>query len=349
MSETAARKGSETSDHAIIATSDDAINAKLSTIETGYYIDPFLSSFVSVPTNLPVQPLIRRGTYARVCCIDRAIVSFVTLLSSDPAEESVQVIVLGSGKDTTFFRYNAGLLHQDAVPKISWFEVDHESVIQQKAAMIERSKVFNTTIYKCEHGYRISDDSTLISYDLRNDPKILVERLKSQGINLQAPTLIINECFQMYMPEDDCQNLYSYLVHAFSRVYLCSYEPILGSDPFGRVMEDNLRRAKMIDSESNLVQVRTLEDYLRRYRSLGLSSVGCDMLSAYETVLTPEQRRNANQCELLDEMEEWMLIMRHYCFVVATNDKSSKANQFLSVGKDSLLGFQQGRCMQMCP
>ena len=43
------------------------------------------------------------------------------------------------------------------------------------------------------------------------------------------------------------------------------------------------------------------------------------MMAAYEIVLTSGEREHANRCEMLDEIEEWMLIMKHYCFVIAAS------------------------------
>jgi drug/metabolite transporter (DMT)-like permease len=43
---------------------------------------------------------------------------------------------------------------------------------------------------------------------------------------------------------------------------------------------------------------------------------------AYSTILTPEQRQRAQACEFLDELEEWKLIMQHYCIVVACTTAS---------------------------
>jgi len=46
----------------------------------------------------------------------------------------------------------------------------------------------------------------------------------------------------------------------------------------------------------------------------------------------------ANKCEVLDEIEEWMLIMRHYCFIVAGRTscsflKMGGSNKFINEGQ----------------
>jgi len=86
-------------------------------------------------------------------------------------------------------------------------------------------------------------------------------------------------------------------------------------------------------------------------------ATGCDMMAAYDTVLTVGDRGRANGCEMLDEFEEWILIMRHYCFVVAVAGAGAGAGadaaaggddgaeRFCSTCEGNLMGFVEGRCV----
>jgi Leucine carboxyl methyltransferase len=189
-----------------------------------------------------------------------------------------------------------------------------------------------------------------VGHDLRKDPLELLDKLTRQGFNQQSPTLYVMECVQMYMPEPTSENLLRALATGGPHSYLCCYEPILGSDPFGRVMEGNLYTAGVAQPNFCLIQTRTLEQQLQKLVAAGFVwAVGCDMWSAYETVVTAEQRHRANQCEFLDELEEWILIMRHYCFVVANADVTWEAmgKLFCAVGADSPVGFATGKCLDV--
>jgi hypothetical protein len=42
------------------------------------------------------------------------------------------------------------------------------------------------------------------------------------------------------------------------------------------------------------------------------------VLQVYERFLDPQARRAAEALELLDELEEWRLLMSHYCLCLAT-------------------------------
>ena len=363
-------------DRAIMATADDAVLAKLATVQAGYYCDPFIEPLCLHASGIAesrgrrqrqVQPIIKRGTHARVCCMDRAINAFVEFHSNN--NSSVQVVVMGSGKDTSYFRHGRS--------RVRWYEVDHPSVLQTKASILQATPdLFQSQIQKTEYGYSISTTKNNISnssegpatssttechmveHDLRESPQKLLETLvhKTGNFDVAAPTLFLFECVLMYMPDDASRSLLQCLAEpqtspTIPQAYICCYEPILGSDSFGKMMERNLVQAGVGLPDSCLRTTRTLEEQLDKLQRSGFSyAVGCDMAHAYETVMTQAQRSKANKCEFLDELEEWLMIMRHYCFVVATTVPDSDfAKHFLTVGPTSALGFVEGKCTTKTP
>jgi O-methyltransferase involved in polyketide biosynthesis len=402
----------------IMATANDAILAKQATVLAGYYKDPFLGPFCQsnvegvatgdggiaasgrqAPSPPPqqqqrrrqFQPIIKRGTHARVCCMDRIISTFLDATVSTNNNNSFsssssnvpQIVVLGAGKDTSFFRYRAGLLNGNTTttstttsnennndktksPNVHWFEVDQMALIQDKAKTIQASDCafFNnkTRINKRKskfqptpHGYRLEirdqfaeEDTmyTLLGHDLTDSPLVLLDKLQ---LNTDAPTLFLLECVLMYLPDASTRELLQAMSTASDDTLLACFEPILGSDAFGQVMERNLVKAQIATPTSCLLTVRTLPAQLEKLVACGFSShaMGCDMWSAYETIMTQEQRQRANQCEFLDELEEWMLIMRHYCFLVGHGGKQpsgAMSEKYCCVGPDSPLGFVAGKC-----
>jgi O-methyltransferase involved in polyketide biosynthesis len=390
-------------DRPIIATADDAILAKQATVQAGYYQDPFLEPFCQRAVGVTVtalnnnrqqqrqrrqvQPIIKRGTHARVCVMDRAIGAFLKLHHSS----SCQIVVLGAGKDTSFFRYRAGLLnYDDNIPvspntdksqaKVHWYEVDQPSVIQEKAKTIEETPFLSSSsssnsLRPTPHGYRLIDDDvdgdnkspstsssltyTLVSHDLRDPPNQLFQKL---ALDTKLPTLYLLECVLMYLPDDASRTLLQALNGSADHVWVACYEPILQNDPFGTMMQQNLIKARVAQPDSSLLQTRTLSDQMTKLIS-GKSNAqngfwtatGCDMWSAYETIVTNDQRQRANQCEFLDEVEEWMLIMRHYAFVVACGGTKTRTNaasttgddEYSRIGPGSPLGFVEGRCQML--
>jgi len=178
-------------DRPVIATADDALTAKQATVAAGYYEDPYLKYFARQQLRM-VQPIIKRGTHARVACIDRAIVAFCKRFPN------AQTVVLGAGMDTTFFR--SGLLGVSP----AWFEVDHPSVVVSKAHVVTKNAdKMNVSITTKGTDCTITSASSTcqcIGHDLREPPSELFVKLTQKGLNAELPTLFLLECVQMYLP-----------------------------------------------------------------------------------------------------------------------------------------------------
>mmetsp|Transcript_4364 Transcript_4364/g.9663 ORF Transcript_4364/g.9663 Transcript_4364/m.9663 type:complete len:573 (-) Transcript_4364:63-1781(-) len=523
-------------DDAVKSTADDAILAKLSCVERGYYHDPFLASMSHgasglVNRNKPMsssstasaggnrhppphhhphrgcghhphrgygppsstEPIIRRGTHARVRVIDRAISSFLSLplLSKKNKNRkgiSRQIVILGAGRDTTYLRYrfsnndnnsssredsttaaasaSASAANNTAVnntatndlasldDSVAWYEVDHPSMIHQKATewlpncMPEgyhydydlnkeggNSYAIHITSKsttnaggakeKSDSNNNTSPDYHLIGHDLRSPPSQLFDILTNphHGYDTSLPTLFVLECVLMYLPYEASCDLLHYISNSPSSnneddddagndeedgafVAVAIYDPIPSNDRFGKLMIDNLKRAGItadsttatcrkrgvaneLDNDENdavstdqhppqqlsLQTTQTLSDQLSKLTITSKFTIatGCNMMDAYDTILTPADRYKAARCDMLDELEEFTLLMKHYCLVVGVsvsgssekgrsskkenedekgeNDKkrggSNNNNiglELCKVGKDSLMGFEEGRC-----
>lgn len=158
----------------------------------------------------------------------------------------------------------------------------------------------------------------LMPFDLRNDSKqLFLDLVKHCDFDYNVPTLFLMECVMMYFPEESSQNLLREITCRIQTPILILYDAILLDDPFGETMKQNLSRIHVL--AESLCNQTTLLSQLQKLVNAGgfTTAVGCDMMNAYDTILRPEQRKWANHCELLDELEEWVLIMKHYCLVVA--------------------------------
>ena len=123
----------------------------------------------------------------------------------------------------------------------------------------------------------------------------------------------------MYLPPTAVTNLLKTLSTSFPKSRIVIYDAIVKDDIFGNVMCKNLENAGV--NTEGLRAVSSLKDQENRVRDCGFnfSVRSCTMLQVYDNLLSGEQRRKANRIEMLDEMEEWNLIMGHYCFVVGDN------------------------------
>jgi hypothetical protein len=119
-----------------------------SSIRAGYYADPFLTAFVRRPVRR--SPLINRGYFVRIAAIDMLIARFLaTARARAPGGDGrAQVISLGAGVDTAFWRHCAGAAalapgaaqrgeRASGLPRGAlWVEVDFPAITAQKAAVI---------------------------------------------------------------------------------------------------------------------------------------------------------------------------------------------------------------------
>jgi len=167
-----------TEDKAVMDTAGDAARAKLSTCQRGYYTDPFISHFSkgilsSYRTRMEegsysIEPIIRRGTFARTCVMDHSITSFLSLLSSNchridtPTHHhrlaAAQIVNVGCGKDTAYLRLRTGHLltkHHQQTPvwlslensmQLRWYDIDFPLVIQSKANLLRTCHEFPCTV-----------------------------------------------------------------------------------------------------------------------------------------------------------------------------------------------------------
>ena len=403
---------SQNQDVAIIKTADRAILAKLSCVENGYYNDPFVRPMSSrgCSTNEEnnrnrssrgsiMEPIIRRGTHARVKAIDRAIQSFLSL---NLQNNTRQIVVLGSGRDTTYLRYRFGhYLHENA-GFVRWYEVDHPSVICQKAYdwlpgcipkgydyersavthnMEDTSNNHESYVISITKSHGECDDEHhkssyhLVGHDLRHSPSHLFDRLLTHPqhkYDKSVPTLIILECVVMYLPDEQSRELLKYLTENMksaqdnddSFVAVVMYDTVPCNDRFGSVMIHNLQQAGIVNARRkkssdededkkilSLEATRTVSNQLNKFIQCGFDvAVGCDMMDAYNHgVIRTDDVRHAVKCEMLDELEEFNLLMRHYCLVVSVKSSAENSVGFnlCSIGKDSLMGFQARYCTSL--
>ena len=440
---------------AVKSTADTAILHKLSCVEKGYYDDPFIhgmslgaSGLVNNNNNSSrrssainsTEPIIRKGTHARVKAVERAIDAFLSLTASssnntgsgDKVSSKRQIVILGAGRDTTYLRYR--FQHEnnnDIINNVNWYEVDHESIIIQKAHTWLPNCIPKDYDCKCysnedkhdgtDHqvvSYNVSitpkdttceDDKQqqrnssssnyhLIGHDLRSSPSKLFDILTSpkHRYDKSIPTLFILECVVMYLPDNSSRDLLRYIANSPKETEASSsdeekpfvavviYDPIPSNDRFGQLMIDNLQKVGIIgrggrtkggqqqqrinsnntEEEDNMPQLslettQTLSEQLTKLIECGFDiATGCDMMAAYDHgVISLDDRRRASRCEMLDELEEFVLLMKHYCLLVGVSSCSKEGDdgrtgddecigyQLCSVGDVSLIGFREGRSM----
>ncbi|KAL3669918.1 hypothetical protein V7S43_005292 [Phytophthora oleae] len=319
-------------DGAVRETASDASLCKLSASQLGYYADPFVHFFVKVPSRR--MPIINRGYYARVAAVESLVRKF---LGAGDAKK--QMVILGAGLDTMFFRLkSSGLLSN-----CEYFELDFPDVTLQKVSTIKRRKQLNKLLgleTAEEFSAAVSSGYTelnvpgyhLLPCDLR-DLGATKAKMEEAGIERYVPTLFVSECVLIYMEAKFSKQLVSWASSYFDDVSFALYEQILPDDAFGKVMMANIK-ARGCDLLS-INDFPTVEAQIARFTEHNYEVAQCwDMNKIYYHYLDPTERTKRERLEIFDELEEFHLLQAHYCVVVASKKVSTPAAQALVLSEE---------------
>lgn len=274
-------------------------------VQKGYMKDDYTQYFVN-PKCRKSSPLINRGTFARTFAIDTIARQFL----ASTVKEGAQILSLGSGDDTLYWRLKASGLFASG----GFFEVDFDETVRRKRMIIENVDALKTETN--EKTYR------LIAADLC-DLESLKARLCKAGLRPDRPTLILAECVLMYMPPKDSSAIISWTASFFTRgAAFATYEPFRPDDKYGQMMLKNFQKRGC--SLKSMEAFPTLASQRSRYVDRKWTHVRvADMNDVFNKYLAQEDVRRILRLEMFDEFEEWRLIQGHYCLVLALLKNSS--------------------------
>ncbi|KAE8579069.1 hypothetical protein XENTR_v10023891 [Xenopus tropicalis] len=305
---------SDTADEAVRGTCDDASICKRFAVSAGYWKDPYIQYFVRQAKERKA-PEINRGYYARVQGVHLLLKAFLR-----KTECNCQIINLGAGLDTTFWR----LKDENLLPK-KYFEVDFPAIVARKLYNIKSKPPLSKPIMETHSGESLLLDAhsldsarySIIGADLRN-PKDMEEKLKKMSLDPQLPTLLVTECVLVYMTPEQSASLLQWATNTFTTAMFINYEQVNMMDRFGQIMVENLQRR-----QCNLAGVdacQSLESQTERLLSTGWESADAwNMMKVYSN-LPQEDVMRIEKLEFLDEKELLEQLLLHYCISWATKD-----------------------------
>lgn len=288
-------------DKIIQQTDNDATSSRMSAVSLGYLDDQYAKAFFPQGQEVPKRyPIINRGTQVRTQAIDKLVSRF---LEKDPGQRK-QIISLGAGSDTRFFRLCAGRYN------VVYHEIDfEENVVPKRTAIRESNELLRMTLEK-----ENSSSYHLHAMDLRaltkRSPPII------PGFEPETATLILSECCLCYLPPDMASSVLQYFnMNLKDEMAIVLYEPIRPYDAFGKTMVTNL--------SSRGIELRTLKKYYslaaqrQRLRLAGFEA-GQGARDVHQIWSSDEwtgksERERIEKIEWLDEVEEWQLLASHYC------------------------------------
>jgi [phosphatase 2A protein]-leucine-carboxy methyltransferase len=140
------------------------------------------------------------------------------------------------------------------------------------------------------------------------------------GVESHAPTLIISECCLCYLEVDIARDVVKWFKDRIPSLGIVLYEPIGVDDAFGQMMVENLATRGIV--MPTVQRYKTLRDQVDRLVELGFKAEegggGSDaetIKNIWETWVSEDERERVDDLEGLDEVEEWLLLARHYAVV----------------------------------
>ncbi|XP_072312620.1 leucine carboxyl methyltransferase 1 [Eucyclogobius newberryi] len=306
---------SDTADEAVRATCDDATVCKRYATSKGYWKDLYIQYFVR-SVGERKAPEINRGYYARVKGVNHLLDAFIRKTECD-----CQVINLGAGLDTTFWR----LKEENLLPR-KYFEVDFPTVVARKIHNIKTKPPLSKPLIETHSTDSLlldansldSDRYCLIGADLR-DISSLDEKLKKFQLNTELPTVFVSECVLIYMSPTYSSNLVGWASETFHTAMFINYEQVNMSDRFGQVMIENLQHRHCTLAGVEVCQ--SLDSQKERFLKSGWErSDALDMMTVY-SMLPQEDVERIERLEFLDEKELLQQLLQHYSICWATKDK----------------------------
>lgn len=262
---------------------------------------------------------INLGTYVRTAAIDQLVARF---LEQDQAKK--QIISLGAGSDTRVFR----LLSSKRFNFV-YHEIDFPVNTAAKVKAIRSTPLLQETL-----GIGKAESVTMSEAgDALHAPAYHIHPLDLRSlsnpsageclkeVDTDLPTLLISECCLVYLSPAEAdgvvdfftKTLFSPEVSTATPLGLILYEPIRPDDAFGRTMVSNLA-ARGIHLQT-LHKYASLETQRQRLREQGFDAgqAGADVDFLWGRWVSEDEKERVGGLEMLDEIEEWQLLARHYC------------------------------------
>jgi len=227
-----------------------------------------------------------------------------------------------------------------------YFEVDFPEVLGKKVSSILRKEALWPMLDASSKEDLFSDDlgpsgtrelrtphCRFVSTDMRITLE-LGDAMVAAGFKSDKPTIFLSECVLVYMQAMHGDSIIEWAASATSGVpsAFVTYEQFNPSDPFGKVMFENLtnRGCPLL----SIFDYPTLDLQQQRYLNRGWEKCWtADMNQIYSRHLDEKDVERIHKIERMDEFEEWHLIQAHYFVLVATRTGLSGDKEVLPGGE----------------
>lgn len=257
----------------------------------------------------------------RTTAIDRIVGTFTASTQGRRA----QIVSLGAGSDTRFFR----LRRQRSDLDLIYHELDFPANTRAKIGRLRKPDFVKAAKQLCQVDLDASDVEVTEGGSRLGSPTYCIHptdlRTLSPGrsplsdINTTLPTLLISECCLIYLSPDHADAVLESFTTLFppaTPLAIVVYEPIRPFDSFGRTMVRNLT--------ARGIHLQTLEKYAdlkeqrqrleqARFAAEGGGAEAADVDFIWRQWIDEKEKGRVEGLEWMDEVEEFVLLGKHYC------------------------------------
>lgn len=270
----------------------------------------------------------------RTTVIDRLVEAF---LASNRGR-STQIISLGAGTDTRYWRLREKQIHLNVL----YHEIDFPWVSKNKLAAIRSSKVLSpegSSFYILQNvtpeikpeearwgffrdGKKQTEGYLFHPIDLRKMPP------RIENLLTDVPTLLLSECCLCYLSPEEAQSVIRTFSNLIPNLGMVIYEPTNPTSEFGQVMIKNLAVRGL--SMQTIHKYPTLQSQLDRLYQAGFlnSQNGADVLWLWRNWVSEDEKERIASLEMLDEVEEWELLAEHYIVTWGWRELAQSSGHF---------------------
>ncbi|XP_054421488.1 tRNA wybutosine-synthesizing protein 4 [Pteronotus mesoamericanus] len=297
-------------------TNDSSALSKSSLAARGYVHDAFAA--LLIPRTARRAPLIHRGYYVRARAVRHCVRAFLERTRASSGGPRAQILSLGAGSDSLYFRLKTkGLLSWAAV-----WEVDFPDVARRKAERIRDTPELCAVTGPIQSGDPSSElffesfDYHILGLDLKEVER-LDQALASAGLDAAAPTLLLAEAVLTYLEPDNAAALISWAAQLFPNALFVIYEQTRPHDTFGQFMQQHFQQLN--SPLHGLDRFPDVESQQHRFLQAGWTACSAmDMNEFYRCFVPAKERRRMENLEPFDEFEEWHLKCAHYFILAAS-------------------------------
>lgn len=260
----------------------------------------------------------------RTKAIDRLVRQFM----SSNSHCHVQIISLGAGTDTRYFRLRAASQHT----RLLYHEIDFPNMSEQKLAVIRSSHVLSPegsgfySLHTVEltprtkgWGYfsNVEHNRGYVFHPLDLRTLHSNPQQELEGIRWDMPTLLISECCLCYLEPMVADAVLDYFSSRLKHIGIALYEPTNPSSNFGKTMMSNLASRGL--EMPSVLAYPNLDAQIQRLmeRGFGTGQNGATVLWLWNNWVDTDEKERLARIESLDEVEEWELLASHYLVIWA--------------------------------